>query len=286
MKLSLENTTIPAEGATVELKESLGAWKEIVQTCAAFATAQGGRLYIGVSDKGNVVGVQIGKGTLEDLSNKIAQNTVPKLIPAVTTQQMQGKTVILVEVAESSTKPVTAFDRALRRSGRTNQVLSANEIAQLYLATRGMTWDQTSRPDATLDDIDAEKVRRFLSRAKTERRWEIDPQTPADQALRQLNLMPNGQLTIAALLLFGRNPQQYFVQSKVRCARFKGDDEIEFLDLKVIEGDIIGQVAEAMAFVRRNTSMAVKIDGKLERTERWEYPLCSVYMLTYSTLSA
>lgn len=103
-----------------------------------------GRLYIGVSDKGNVVGVQIGKGTLEDLSNKIAQNTVPKLIPAVTTHQMQGKTVILVAVAESLTKPVTAFDCALRRSGRTNQVLSANEIAQLYLATR-MTWDQTSR---------------------------------------------------------------------------------------------------------------------------------------------
>lgn len=275
-KLSLDNTTIPPEGATIELKESLGAWKEIVQTCAAFASAKGGRLYIGASDQGNVVGVQIGKGTLEDLSNKIAQNTVPKLIPAVTTQQLQGKTVILVEVAESSTKPVTAFDRALRRSGRTNQVLSASEIAQLYLVTRGMTWDQTSRPDATLDDIDAEKVRKFLSRAKTERRWEIDPQTPADQALRQLNLMHNGQLTIASLLLFGRNPQRCLVQSKVRCARFKGDDEVEFLDLKVIEGDIIEQVAEAMAFVRRNTSMAVKIEEKLERTERWEYPLDAI----------
>ncbi len=275
-KLSLDNTTIPPEGATIELKESLGAWKEIVQTCAAFASAKGGRLYIGASDQGNVVGVQIGKGTLEDLSNKIAQNTVPKLIPAVTTQQMQGKTVILVDVAESSTKPVTAFDRALRRSGRTNQVLSASEIAQLYLATRGMTWDQTSRPDATLDDIDTEKVQKFLSRAKTERRWEIDPRTSADQALRQLNLMHNGQLTIAALLLFGKNPQRYLVQSKVRCARFKGDDEVEFLDLKVIEGDIIEQVAEAMAFVRRNTSMAVKIKGKLERVESWEYPLDAI----------
>jgi hypothetical protein len=47
---------------------------------------------------------------------------------------------------------------------------------------------------------------------------------------------------------------------------------VEFLDLKVIEGDIIQQVEEAMAFVRRNTSMAAKIEGKLERTERWEYP--------------
>lgn len=277
MKRSLRQSfSIPPEGESVELKRSLGEWKEIVETCAAFATAKGGRLYIGVADDGRVVGVQIGKGTLEDLTNKIAQNTVPKLVPAVTTQAHAGATFIVVDVAESTTKPVTAFGRALRRSGRTNQVLSATEIAELYLATRGVTWDQTARPDATLDDIDRDKVQRFLARARAEREWAIDPETPVERALRQLNLVQNGQPTIAALLLFGKNPQRFLVQAKVRCARFKGDDEVEFLDLKVIEGDIIGQVEEAMAFVRRNTSMAVKIEGKLERSERWEYPLDAV----------
>lgn len=271
-----DKIVFPSEGETVELKESLGEWKEIVRTCAAFATAKGGYLYIGVADTGRVVGVQIGKGTMEDLANKISRNTVPKLVPAITTQQVHGQTVILVEVVESLTKPVTAFDRALRRSGRTNQVLSASEIAELYLATRGVTWDQTVQPDATLDDIDSEKVRKFLSRARTERQWEIDPRTPAEQALRQLNLTHNDQLTIAALLLFGKNPQSFLVQAKVCCARFKGDDEVEFLDLKVVEGDVIGQVAEAMTFVRRNTSMAVMIEGKPERTERWEYPLDAI----------
>jgi ATP-dependent DNA helicase RecG len=271
-----QSLSIPPEGESVELKRSLGEWKEIVETCAAFATAKGGRLYIGVADDGRVVGIQIGKGTLEDLTNKIAQNTVPKLVPAITTQVHGGATLIVVDVAESTTKPVTAFGRALRRSGRTNQVLSAAEIAELYLATRGVTWDQTARPDATLDDTDPDKVQRFLARARAERQWAIDPETPVERALRQLNLVQNGQPTIAALLLFGKNPQRFLVQAKVRCARFKGDDEVEFLDLKVIEGDIIGQVEEAMAFVRRNTSMAVKIEGKLERSERWEYPLDAV----------
>lgn len=268
--------SIPPEGETVELKKSPGEWKEIVETCAAFATAQGGRVYVGVSDKGQVAGVQIGKGTLEDLANKIGQNTVPKLVPSIKTQEHAGKTVIVVDVAENSSKPVTAFGRALRRSGKTNQVLSATEIAELYLATRGVTWDQTVRQDATLDDIDAGKVQKFLARAKAERRWEINPQTSVEQALRQLNLMQNGQLTVAALLLFGKESQRFLVQAKVRCARFKGDDEVEFIDLKVIEGDVIGQVEEAMAFVRRNTSMAAKIEGKLERSERWEYPLDAV----------
>ncbi len=267
---------IPAEGQTVEHKASLGERREIVETCAAFASAPGGRIYVGVRDDGTVAGVQIGRGTLEGLANDIAHNTVPKLVPMITTVQEAGQTVIVVEVAENPTKPVSAYGRAYRRSGRTNQVLAASEIAELYFTSRGVTWDETARADALLDDIDAEKVRKFLSRARSERQWEIDAQTPVEPALRQLNLMKNGQLTIAALLLFGKKPQRFLLQAKVRCARFKGEDEVEFLDLKVIEGDLIQQVEEAMAFVRRNTSMAAKIEGRLERTERWEYPLDAV----------
>ena len=155
-------------------------------------------------------------------------------------------------------------------------MLPASEIAELYFASRGVTWDETVRADAKLDDIDPEKVRRFLSRARSERQWEIDAQTPVEQALRQLNLMKNGQLTIAALLLFGKNPQRFLLQAKLRCARFKGTDEVSFIDMKVIEGDIVQQVEDVMAFVQRNTSMAVKIEAKLARTEQWEYPLEAV----------
>jgi len=248
-----------------------------VETSAAFATAQGGRIYIGVCDQGQVVGVQIGRGTLEGVANDIAQNTVPKLVPAIETIRQSGHTVIVVEVSESPTKPVSAYGRAYRRSGRTNQVLSASEIAELYFATRGVTWDETVCADAALADIDPEKVRKFLSRARSERQWEVDAQTPVEQALRQLNLMKNDRFTIAALLLFGKNPQRFLLQAKVRCARFKGNNEVEFVDLKVIEGDIIQQVEDAMAFVRRNISMAAKIqEGALERRERWEYPLDAV----------
>jgi ATP-dependent DNA helicase RecG len=267
---------IPTEGQTVERKASLSERREIVETCAAMASAQGGRIYIGVRDDGKVAGAQTGKGTLEGLANDIAQNTVPKVVPAITTVQEADRTVIVVEVAENPTKPVSAYGRAYRRSGRTNQVLSASEIAELYFSSRGVTWDETVRADATLGDIDADKVRKFLSRARSERQWEVDAQTPVEPALRQLNLMKGGQLTIAALLLFGKNAQRFLLQAKMRCARFEGDEELDFLDLKVIEGDIIQQVEEAMAFVRRNTRMAAWVEGKLQRTERWEYPLDAV----------
>jgi ATP-dependent DNA helicase RecG len=261
---------IPEEGQTVERKESLSLWRDMAETCAAFATAQGGKIFVGVADDGRISGVQIGKGTLEDLANRIVQNTAPRIVPDITVEQKQGQAVIVVVVQEHTTKPVTAFGRPFRRSGRTNQVLSASEVAELYFASRGLNWDEIVKDEATLDDIDPEKVRRFLSRAIAERQWQIDPQTSAQLALNQLNLIRDGQLTVAALLLFGRNPQRFLVQGSLRCARFKGNSEVEFLDMKVSESDIVAQVEEAMVFVQRNIRMAAKIEGQLERVERWE----------------
>jgi ATP-dependent DNA helicase RecG len=69
---------VPPESETVEWKRSPGEWKEIVETCAAFATSRGGTIYVGIGPNGDRVGVQIGQGTLEDLANKIAQNTNPR----------------------------------------------------------------------------------------------------------------------------------------------------------------------------------------------------------------
>lgn len=271
-----QRISIPTESQVVELKRSLGEWKEIVETCAAFATAHGGCVYVGVSDDGRASGVQIGKGTIEDLVNKIARNTNPKIVPTIRTDVIEGKTVITVEVPEHPTKPVYAFDKPLRRSGRTNQVLSPSEAAELYLATRGITWDETVLSNASLQDINAEKVWAFLHRARSERRLNASTETPVEQVLHQLNVIRDGKITVAGLLLFGKDPERLLPQSALRCARFKGDDTVHFLDMKLIEGTVIDQVEEAVAFVRRNTSMAVKIEGKLERTERWEYPLDAV----------
>lgn len=266
---------IPTEGETVEIKESLGEWKEIVQTCAAFATAHGGRILIGVADDGRVLGVQIGKNTLEDLANKIAQNTSPKVVPAIRPMMKQRKAFIALDVAENPTKPVYAFDKPLRRSGRTNQTLSPTEAAELYFMTRGITWDETILAEASLQDINDEKVRSFLRRAQSERRLNASVDIPVDQVLRQLNLIHDGKVTIAASLLFGKDPERLMAQSVLRCARFKGEDAVHFLDMKVIEGRVIDQVEEAMAFVKRHISMAAEIRD-LEREERWEYPLDAV----------
>jgi len=261
------------ESETAEWKRSLSEWKEIVVTSAAMASLHGGQILIGIEPTGEVCGVQVGKGTLEDLANRIAQNTSPRIAPSITSKKQDGKTVILVSVSESVSKPVCAFDRPYRRSGRTNQRLSQEEALHLFMTSRGVTWDQSAMAGATLDqDIDPSCVRRFLLVARSERRWEVPEESAVDHVLRQLGLIQDGKLTVAAVLLFGRNPQRLLTQAMVRCARFKGTTEVHFVDMKVIQGSIIEQVEGAMAFVKRNIRMAAEVKG-LRREETWEYPL-------------
>jgi len=74
-----------------------------------------------------------------------------------------------------------------------------------------------------------------------ERRLDINPDINPKETLEKLNLIKKDKLTNAAILLFGKNPQKFFLQAETRCARFKGTEPLEFIDMKVFGGNIIDQ---------------------------------------------
>jgi len=58
-----------AESHNIEYKES---WRdEYLKWVCGFANAQGGTIYIGIDDAGNVVGIKDVKKLMEDIPNKI-----------------------------------------------------------------------------------------------------------------------------------------------------------------------------------------------------------------------
>jgi len=111
-----------------------------------------------------------------------------------------------------------------------------------------------------------------LKKGKFQRRLEASPDISVKEALDRLNLIKNNKLTNAAILLFGKNSQKFFLQAKLRCARYKGTTPITFIDLKIMEGNIIDQVEEREKFVVSHIKRAAKIVG-FERLEIWEYPI-------------
>jgi ATP-dependent DNA helicase RecG len=128
--------------------------------------------------------------------------------------------------------------------------------------------------DAKLTEIDEAKLREFIKKAKDVRKLDIDDSISIKKALVKLKLMKGGNLTNSAVLLFGRNPQEFFIQSGVKCIRFKGMDVTgEMLDFKEIEGNLFSVIEEVENFVFKNIALKAWIEeGKIERQEKWEYP--------------
>jgi len=272
MPTNLQKLITQGESQTLEFKSSLKLRSEIGKTISAFANTKGGVVLIGVSDQGKVIGITIGKKTIEDTANWIKQNTDPPNYPSIKTHQINNKKIIKVSVKESPEKPVFFKNHAFQRVGKTNQRILASKIRELAKQEKTKQhWDEKICQRATLEDIDEAKVKWFLKKAKYERRLDISPDTSAREALKRLGLTRNGRLTNAAVLLFSKNPQKFFLQAKLRCARYKGTTPITFISLKVIEGNIINQIEEAETFVLSHIKKAAKI-VMFKREEAWEYP--------------
>ena len=258
---------LPKESQTVEWKQSLGEWKEIVETCAAFATSKGGTIYVGISPDGTCDGTKIGKRSLEDLANKIKTNTDPPQFPTMETTGPDDAAMLEIRIEDSPIKPVWAFGRPLKRVGRTNQRLKRDEAQRLVEISTRRTWDAYQCPEFTSKHILKRAVRDFLERAG------MKLSTPVGDVLTNIGMPAEASgYCNGAALLFGRRPQQFFVEAQVKCGRFIGTDSVEFLDEITLDGPILHQLEEALAFVTRNTRQAIRITGKPSHDRIPEYP--------------
>ena len=81
------------ESETVEFKEKFD--NEAIETAVAFANTNGGIILIGVFDKGGIKGVEVGRDTIEKITNKILQATDPKMYPKISTREVNDNRLTL-----------------------------------------------------------------------------------------------------------------------------------------------------------------------------------------------
>lgn len=264
------------ESENLEFKKSVGEWKEIVETVAAFSNTSGGRIIVGVSKSGKIVGMEIGKSTIEDLTNKIVANTDPKIYPKIAAEKIGEKNVIVIEVNESTDKLVLAFGRPFRRVGKSTIRMSKDEYETSILEKHKekLRFDNQIYEDTKLNDINNDGVIAFLKKAKTERGLDIELDLSLKEILMRLKLIKDSKLTNSAILLFGNNPQDFFIQAEVKCVRFKGTGVTgTMIDMKDISSNLINQIIEVEKFIFSHISLTSWIEnGEIERQEKWEYP--------------
>ncbi|PIU62192.1 MAG: transcriptional regulator [Armatimonadetes bacterium CG07_land_8_20_14_0_80_40_9] len=252
------------ETQSIEFKPN---WRdEYFKVISAFANANGGNLIIGVDDDGNPVGLKNSKKLLENIPNKVRNKL--GIIPSVNIEKRKNKGVVKI-VIKPSLVPISYNGKYYIRSGSTTQELKGKELADFLLKKFGKTWDEIVEEKAEFDDLNSETIAKF-KRLAVDRIPSIAEEKDWKTVLEKLNLLENGNLKRAAILLFANNPQKFYIQSCVKIGKFLTETEIQSTD--IVKGNLFEQLENAIGILRSKYLLSkIKFEG-IHRRDILEYP--------------
>lgn len=146
---------------------------------------------------------------------------------------------------------------------------------------RWRPFDASYDNGATLKDLDEDKMRNFIHMARSKRNFPLSVETSPEVLLTHLDLIDeNGRLANAAILLFGKKPQKYFITSEVKYVQFYGDVvEKPMPAYQIYRGDVFELVDQATSFLmgRIDNWVGTRAEGeKADIPTRPELPIDAV----------
>lgn len=244
-------------------------WKdEYLEWICGYANAQGGKIYIGCDDEGNVIGLQNARKLLEDVPNKIRD--AMGIIVGVNLLEKASKEYLEIDVPAY---PIGISCKGIYyyRSGSTRQILTGPALEAFLLRKRGVTWDNLPMPAFSLKDIDDNAVERFKQLATKKGR--IDKSVldePKAVLMEKLHLMNGDYLTNAAMLLFSKDPEKWQLGAYVKIGYFETDAELIYQD--EIHGSLLEQVDKIVELVYLKYMKARISYENMQRIERYFVP--------------
>lgn len=244
-------------------------WHEdYLKWICGFSNAQGGIIYIGKDDHGNVVGIDGYKRLMDDLPN-IVRNAMG--ISVEVNLHVENEKYFIEIIVNPSSVAISLRGRYYYRSGSTKQELTGLALNEFLLKKSGKTWDDVIETRASLSDIDEKSVQFFLSAAKKAGRLPETDGNSTEVLLEKLRLTEGGQIKRAAIILFGKDPGKFYPNTFVKIGRFQKNDadllfqEVEEGNLIVLLNAVLNQLSHK--FLVKNISF----EG-MNRIEQSEYP--------------
>ena len=259
------------ESQNIEWKE---IWKdEYLKWICGFANANGGRIFIGKNDKGEIVGLKNSNKLLEDIPNKI-QNHLG-IICDVLLHKENGMQYIEI-VVKPHEVPISYKGKYHYRSGSTKQELKGASLNEFLLKKVGKTWEEALELQATFDNILDEAVKEFQYEAHQSQRYPmIKGETDYKKIFSNLRLYKNNALKRSALVLFGKDPRNYMINAFVKIGRF-GNSESELLFQEVVEANAFQLADKTIEILdKKYFKKTISYQG-LNRIEISEYPYKAV----------
>jgi len=252
------------ESQTIEFKISFQ--KEVIESVVAFANAKGGRIFIGVQDDAKIVGVDIQQESLQNWINQIKLSSSPSVIPDISVEVIDDKTIVLIDVKEYPMKPIAYKNRYYKRIKNSNHLMSLDEIANMHLQTINASWDYYIDDRHDFSDISQENIDYFIKKVENNlgKTFNDDPFT----VLKKYELIKEDKLTFGAYLLFTSNNSAL---TAFQIGRFK--DAITIIDNIDINTNLFTQIELAITFIKKHLMTEFIITGEPQRIVKYDYPL-------------
>jgi ATP-dependent DNA helicase RecG len=215
------------ENSAVEFKSASARPESLAKEMVAFANTDGGSILLGVEDDGRVGGLSADFDYEEWAANIARNNVVPPLTVGISTQVLEGRPVLLIEVPKGRDKPYqTGNHQFLVRIGSTNRVATQQELMRLFQQAGVFRYDLTPVERTSMGSLDLGKIDAYFQR------YDVDFEHDDDREGLLMNtdiLTEQGVPTLAGLMVFGINPQRYLPDACISFAHFAGLEIAEAL---------------------------------------------------------
>lgn len=248
------------ESYKIELKRQIN--NDFKKEIIAFANSEGGEIYIGVDDDGEIVGVEHADDIMESITNMIHDAIRPDLTPftAVEELTMENKSVVKVSIQRGIKRPYHLSDKGLKPSG----VYIRHGISSIPLSEDGIRNMIKESDGAAFDKVRC--INQSLTFQYAEQFFKENRLDFKDEQKKTLHLIDqDGYYTNAAWLL---SDQCTF---SIKCAVYEGVRKTKFRDRQEFEGSILKQLEDAFQYIHMNNHLSAEIKG-LKRVELLEYP--------------
>ncbi|CAN5881048.1 putative DNA binding domain-containing protein [soil metagenome] len=223
---------------------------------AAFANSGGGTLLIGVDDDGSIAGLSAAdiRQLNQMLSNASSQHVRPPIHPHTENVKTHAGLVMVVTVPNGLAKPyLDPQGRIWVKQGADKRHVTAREEMQRMFQSGGLVYaDVVPVAGTTSADLDEPTFRRYLAQHYSADATQAG--LPLDAVLQNLGLGDGLELTLAGLMLFGRNQQRWRPAYSIKAVAFFGTSiaDSHYQDSQDFSGTLAAQYAEALAFIKRN----------------------------------
>lgn len=267
-----------AENQNIEYKES---WRtEYLKWICGFANAQGGVIYIGINDAGKVVGVKDSKKLIDDIPNQIQSGL--GIIADVNKCQKDGLDYIEIKVKPSS-YPVNYRGEYHYRSGSTKQLLQGAALTEFIREKTGYLWDAVPVDSIGIDDLDRDSINIFKREAVRKKRMtKEDLDISNEELLDHLDLLTEGRLKRAAVMLFYRKPGRIITGCYVKIGKFGDGSDLQYQD--TVEGSLFSIADKVIDLIYTKYLKAAITYEHDVRVETYPFPREGVREAIYNAL--